>query len=533
MDLVQIAMRLTGAREAAAEARAVSAAVGSTGEAATAAGVAAGTSSTRTDRMRRAWSTAGRVAKGAALGAAGAAAALAWQTKAAVTQSTELAAVTAGLHRNLGLTNREGSRWAAVAKARGIDSKSLNMSFTTLSRNIAAGAEDNAAYEDSFAKLGITQAEVRDGTKDFTGFVTRLADAFGDAEGGAERQAMAQKLLGRGYQSILPLFSDGSKSLQEQLGWADKYHVTMGGQLVEDNMRLVAAQRESRVAWLGIQQTLSAAVLPVLTRAQGEFQHLAAVISDPKLSDDEKIAILGRKFEQAANRAFDAFSAMLPKLASRVGESIPRVAGAFVNGFLNANAWGKLLLGGWLLKKLGGGAAASAIGTKVGGWIGAKMLAKMGVELGGGAATTSLTTAMSPMAAGLGTALAPWLGAALLAGLAVYMLAHKDEIIDMVKGQAGLREMSPEEIAEIEGNTGNDIDNDGVVQGQPSVGNHGAAGATAGGKRPKRLKLATTGGAQKTTPGGKGRPQHVHLYLNSREIAGAVLDEAQTAAALA
>lgn len=542
MDLVQIAMRLTGARTAAAEARGVSTAIAGTGTAAEAAGVQAAASSSRTDRMKKSWATAGRIARGAALGAAGGAALLAFQTKAAVAQSTELAATTAGLHRNLGLTNQEGSRWAAVAKARGIDAKSLNLSFTTLSKNIAAGAEDNAAYEDSFAKLGLTQDEVKNGTRDFSGFVTRLADAFGDAEGGAERQALAQKLLGRGYQSVLPLFADGSKSLQEQLEWADKYHVTMGGQMVKDNMDLVKAQRESKVAWLGIQQTLSAAVLPILTDAHGEFQDLAQVVSDPKLTDGEKISILGKKLQKAADKGFNAFTKMLPELASRVGENIPRVAGAFVNGFLNANVWGKLLLGGWLLKKMGGGAAAAAIGSKVGGWIGAKMLAKMGVELGGGAATTSLTTAMSPMAAGVGTALAPWLGAALLAGLLVYMIAHKDEIIDGIKGQAGLRTMSPEEISQIEGDTGNDVNNDGVVEGQPSTGPHGAPGA----QKPKRRSLGryVPGAAPGATPkvatsqtstggGLRARPLEIPVMLNGKEIAKAVLSAAEVEAALA
>ena len=44
----------------------------------------------------------------------------------------------------------------------------------------------------------------------------RLADAFGEAAGGAKRQASAQQLLGRGYATILPLFADGAKGLKEQ-----------------------------------------------------------------------------------------------------------------------------------------------------------------------------------------------------------------------------------------------------------------------------------------------------------------------------
>jgi hypothetical protein len=75
-----------------------------------------------------------------------------------------------------------------------------------------------------------------------------VADGFGKLHGGTKRQAAAQVLLGRGYQTILPLFTEGTKSLKEQLHWADEYGVTLNKKTLEPIEKLTKAQRELKVA---------------------------------------------------------------------------------------------------------------------------------------------------------------------------------------------------------------------------------------------------------------------------------------------
>ena len=172
----------------------------------------------RTSTLGKATSGLGTGLRRAAGYAAGAAAAYLSisQAKTAVTTTQELAKTTAGLNRNLGIGIKRSSQWGAVAKARDIDTKSLNLSFTTLSKNLVEARHGTEANVEQFKRLGISQQELAH--QNFNETVLQVADAFGEAEGGAKRQATAQKLLGRGYQTILPLFAEGSKSLKERSG---------------------------------------------------------------------------------------------------------------------------------------------------------------------------------------------------------------------------------------------------------------------------------------------------------------------------
>ena len=357
------------------------------------------TATTRTSALGSATRSAGTRLRSAAGYAASAAAAYLSisQAKAAVTTTQDLAKTTAGLNRNLGFTVKEGSRWAAVAKSRDIDAKALTMSFTTLSRRVVEAAhavrEGGGAAETAmvpFTRLGLSQEQIVKGSKDLNSFMPKLADAFGDAAGGAKRQASAQQLLGRGYATVLPLFASGAEGLKEQQMWADKYGTTLNEKTLKAQMDLVQAQRESKVAWLGIQMTFAQFLTPALQKANAEFQKIAAIMGDKRLTDAEKFRQVAGIIEKWAGKALDAFVAILPKLAEKAAESAPRIAAALVEGFMNAPVWGTLLGTGWLLSKFGGLGAFGGLGTKMG--------TRFGMGFGGAA---------GPIAVGLiGSALA-------------------------------------------------------------------------------------------------------------------------------
>lgn len=330
---------------------------------------------TRTTGLGTASRTTGsRLASAAGYAASAAAAYLSIaQAKAAITTTQDLAKTTAGLNRNLGLSVKTASQWGAVAKSRDVDAKALTMSFTTLSRRLvdtsAALKEGGTAADTAmapFARLGITQREVTAGSKDLGSFLPRLADAFGDAAGGAERQASAQQLLGRGYQTIVPLFADGAKGLKEQQKWADKYGATLTGDTLKAQMDLIQAQRESKVAMLGMQVVFTQALTPALEKANKVFQRLSAIMADDKLTRAEKFEKIGKIIGKWADKAYDAFIKILPKIISKAGEKAPEIAKALVEGFVNAPILGKLFLGTMLITKLGGWGALMGLGNKMG-----------------------------------------------------------------------------------------------------------------------------------------------------------------------
>ena len=89
-------------------------------------------------------------------------------------------------------------------------------------------------------------------------------------------------------------------------------------------------------------------------------------MADKKLTDAEKFKRVGEIIEKWANKALDAFVGILPQLVEKAGEHAPKIAAAFVEGFLKAPILGQLLLGGWLLAKMGGMGAVAKIGTSLG-----------------------------------------------------------------------------------------------------------------------------------------------------------------------
>ena len=61
-----------------------------------------------------------------------------------------------------------------------------------------------------------------------------------------------------------------------------------------------------------------------------------------------------------------AFNHILPQLAETAGEGAAHTATAFVHGFFESNALGKLALGAWLVKSFGGWQAFRVLGTSAG-----------------------------------------------------------------------------------------------------------------------------------------------------------------------
>lgn len=380
-DNIEIRMRLLGARDVARGATAASRSLQGVSHAVDKMGAKTLLANTALESGRRSLTAVGRAAKYGTLAMTGLAAVA---IPKAINASTELAKTTAGLNRNLNLSIEESSRWGAVAKAREIDSKALTMSFTTLSRRFVDAAHSGGTLLAPFKRLGITQAEIEKGSKDFNYALTLIAERFGEVEGGAKRQASAQQLLGRGYATLLPLFSEGTKGLREQLKWADKYGVTLDTTTNDALMNLVSQQRENKVAMLGLQVTLSRALAPAISYAQTQVASFTKTLNDPKLTDDQKFNRIGKQFDRIANRIIDVLVELVPRIADRAGHLGLRLAGALWQGFIKADTLGKLFIGAWFARAVLGTQGlkvVAVVGAKVGMAFARRMILVIGTAL--------------------------------------------------------------------------------------------------------------------------------------------------------
>jgi len=324
-----------------------------------------GKASQKTARSTLNLGSALRTAAFAAGGAAAAYVSIA-QARQAVTTTQELALATMGLNRNLGLATKEASRWAAVTRARGVDSKTLTMSFTSLSRAIEGTKTGTESALRPFRDLGITQKELAATGGNFSKQVLIIADALGNAEGSSTRQAAAAKLLGRGYRDLLPLFAEGSKGLQEQLKWADEFGATMGQGTVDAMSEFTTAQRRGRVAIMGLQIAFAKFATPAITEAIEGLGQFAAVLNDPSLTKAQKLSRLKEEFDRLQDRVISIINDLVPIVAQSAGEIGIALARGIAKGFQEAPIVGKVVLAGMVVSMFGGPRAIIAAGSTVG-----------------------------------------------------------------------------------------------------------------------------------------------------------------------
>jgi 3D (Asp-Asp-Asp) domain-containing protein len=137
------------------------------------------------------------------------------------------------------------------------------------------------------------------------------------------------------------------------------------------------------------------------------IQDIDRVVSDPRLSQDEKIS---RVTDVIAGR----IEAGIPVVAGAVGRAAPKIVEAFVRGFVAAPAWGKIAIGAWLVSKtIGWGTIFRAAGARGVGAFASTFLPGMGASgASGGAAAAAGAGASTPAhAAAGGRAGAAWGGA--------------------------------------------------------------------------------------------------------------------------
>lgn len=103
-------------------------------------------------------------------------------------------------------------------------------------------------------------------------------------------------------------------------------------------------------------ETIRKVLLPVLTNGAGAATGFVSNFLS--------------KFNDLHREGLPIFDAFIITLAEHAGEAGLKIAGALARGFLHAGILGKLVIGGWLIKKLGGVSAIVKAGTVIGGLLG-------------------------------------------------------------------------------------------------------------------------------------------------------------------
>lgn len=189
--------------------------------------------------------------------------------KSAISTTEELAKTVLLLTKNYGLSTKAASEWGSVAKARGIDSKQLTMSFKGLGTAVRGAVGGSKAQVQAFKELGISAKDVKTHGNDLNAMLGMVSDGLQKLGPGTNRSVIQAKLFGRTWQQLSPLLRDGSGELNKQLGTAEKYGAVLGGKGVNAVKEHIAAEREWKLAIMGIQVTLGQVLIPTLSKVFG------------------------------------------------------------------------------------------------------------------------------------------------------------------------------------------------------------------------------------------------------------------------
>lgn len=169
--------------------------------------------------------------------------------------------------RLTGTSAETGSRFVYALHQLGIEPEAAGKALGILSRNLI----DHA---DKAEKAGVEIAHLKNGQVDLIGSLLNVGDAYKAAGAGAEGNALAAALLGKGYQTLLPLLGKTREELQGLFADAGKHGLVFNQRDLDQAKEFTIAQRQAHAAVEGLEIQLGKGLLPVLTSTTTGFAHL-------------------------------------------------------------------------------------------------------------------------------------------------------------------------------------------------------------------------------------------------------------------
>ena len=160
------------------------------------------------------------------------------------------------MSQKIGFSAEGFQKWDYVLNRAGTSIDSMAPVMKTLSNAAVSNSE-------AFQQLGISQEEVANMSQEE--LFGRTIQALSGMEEGAERTALASKLLGRGASELAPLINGGTEAIEEQMKMAEEYGMVMSDDAVKASADFVDAQTTLQGTLTGLKNKVTADFLPAAT----------------------------------------------------------------------------------------------------------------------------------------------------------------------------------------------------------------------------------------------------------------------------
>lgn len=219
----------------------------------------------------------------------GAAAAVAGEA-AAIKQQLDMANALRQVQRESGATIQQAAALAAQMQVLGVPVDTLSMAFRTLANQMEASPEQ-------FAALGIATKDAEGNARPVVDVFNDLRDVIAASRGDSATLAVAQQLLGRGYQELLPYLQATKEDLAGLNEAAAASGVLMGQDAALAAERMGDAIGGLQISVQGFWQDLAQNAIPALTafieNAAVAIDMLGALIKTGKNDALSNTPILG------------------------------------------------------------------------------------------------------------------------------------------------------------------------------------------------------------------------------------------------
>ena len=259
------------------------------------------------------------------------------------------------MSQKIGFSAEGFQKWDYVLNRAGTSIDSMAPVMKTLSNAAVSNSE-------AFQQLGISQEEVANMSQEE--LFGRTIEALSGMEEGAERTALASKLLGRGASELAPLINGGTEAIEEQMKMAEEYGMVMSDDAVKASADFVDAQTTLQGTLTGLKNKVTADFLPAATdvvnglamMASGDFMGGFALIEQ---GVGEFIGNIASKVPEMVTKGGEMLVGFIQGLTEKIPEMALAAADAireFADGFGENSEGGMTLIAraGEMMVALGG-----------------------------------------------------------------------------------------------------------------------------------------------------------------------------------
>ena len=218
------------------------------------------------------------------------------------------------MSQKIGISAEAYQEWDAVFQHSGASITSLQAGMKTLNTQLAKVSDEASLAKSPFAELGMSLEEVQAAAKDPDKALESIISHLQELPAGAERSALATKVLGRSGVELGALLNTSAEETQKMRDRVHELGGVMSDEAVKASAQFQDNMQDLKTALDGVKRNITAETLPAFNSLIDGFTKLIAGEEGATEAIDKGVG----QMEKAINT-------IIPKLGSLLENLLPRI----------------------------------------------------------------------------------------------------------------------------------------------------------------------------------------------------------------